>query len=182
MKQSYPDFAEVAKFHGHSCPGLAMGYKLTVAALERLNKLRAADEEIVAVVENDACGTDAVQYISGCTFGKGNFIFKDFGKMVYTFICRESGKAIRASRNPKFLEKIGKVEMSRQEMIEVILKSSTQEFAKLEEIEFELPPKARLYKNIICDECGETAMETRIKEIDGKNLCIPCFQKKGESN
>ena len=88
----FATFDEVAKFHGHKCPGLAMGYKLTISALTKLNKFRAEDEEIVAIVENDACGTDAVQYLSGCTFGKGNFIFNDYGKMIYTFLCRESGK------------------------------------------------------------------------------------------
>ncbi len=35
---------------------------------------RAVDEEIVAVVETDACFSDAVQVMTGCTFGKGDFI------------------------------------------------------------------------------------------------------------
>ncbi|MCF7794125.1 MAG: TraR/DksA C4-type zinc finger protein [Candidatus Cloacimonetes bacterium] len=172
----YPKFEEVVKFHGHSCPGLAMGYKLTLAALEKLNKLRAEDEEIVAIVENDACGTDAVQFISGCTFGKGNFIFKDHGKMVYTFICRKSGRAIRASRNPDFLNRVKKEESSREELINQILESKSEDFANLEEISIELPPEAKLYKNIVCEECGETAMETRIRKRDGRKLCIPCAE------
>lgn len=174
MKFQYND---VVKFHGHSCPGLAMGYRLTLAALEKLNTMRSEDEEIVAIVENDACGTDAVQFLSGCTFGKGNFIFKDHGKMVYTFICRKNGKAIRASRNPDFLQKVKNNGMSREEMIEAILSSSSCDFAKLEEIEIELPPKAKLYQNIICDECGETAMETRINLVNDRKLCIPCTNK-----
>ena len=167
-------YLEVVKFHGHSCPGLAMGYKLTIAALNKLNKLRAEDEEIVAIVENDACGTDAVQFLSGCTFGKGNFIFRDHGKMVYTFICRESRKAIRVSRKPDFLVNLRDDNLSREDRIRKILSSSNNEFVELKEIEIELPPRARLYQNITCEECGETAMETRIKDIDGKQLCIPC--------
>ena len=35
--------------------------------------------------------------MTGCTFGKGNFIFKDYGKQVYTFIRRSDGEAIRIS-------------------------------------------------------------------------------------
>lgn len=178
----YVTYENAVKFHGHSCPGLAMGYKLTIAALEKLHKLRSQDEEIVVIVENDACGTDAVQFISGCTFGKGNFIFKDHGKMVYTFICRESGKAIRASRNPAFLQKVKKEDMSREDMIPAILNSSAADFAILEEIDTELPPKAKLYKNIICEECGETAMETRIREINGRKLCIPCAKRIRKEN
>lgn len=170
-------YLEAVKFHGHSCPGLAMGYKLTIAALTKLNKLRAEDEEIVAIVENDACGTDAVQYLSGCTFGKGNFIFKDYGKMVYTFICRESGEAVRASRKQEFSSKLNDETLSSEEKIKVILESTEDEFANLEKINIELPPKASLYQNITCEECGETAMETRIKDITGKKLCIPCAMR-----
>ena len=175
---NFTAYEEVVKFHGHSCPGLAMGYRLTIAALDKLDILRSEDEEIVAIVENNACGTDAVQYLSGCTFGKGNFIFHDYGKMVYTFICRKSGRAIRASRNPEFLKKVRKDETSREELIELILKSSDEDFATLEEVEMKLPPKAQLFQNVICQECGETAMETRIKEIDSSKLCIPCAEKK----
>jgi formylmethanofuran dehydrogenase subunit E len=79
-----------------------MGYRMTKAALDHLSIERAGDEELVAIVENDACGTDAVQFLSGCTFGKGNLIFKDYGKMVCTFYNRKSGKAIRISRPTKF--------------------------------------------------------------------------------
>ncbi|MCF7859379.1 MAG: TraR/DksA C4-type zinc finger protein [Candidatus Cloacimonetes bacterium] len=175
MKKNFPPYDEVVKFHGHSCPGLATGYKLTTLAFEKLNELRSQDEEIVAIVENDACGTDAVQYISGCTFGKGNFIFKDHGKMVYTFICRKSGKAVRASRNPVFRKKVGN--LTRDEMINAILSASAQEFVKLEETSGKVPVKAQLYKNLTCEECQETVMETRIKEINGRKLCIPCANK-----
>ena len=92
-------FNEVVEFHGHACPGLAVGYRMTREAMEYLNNnYRAEDEELVAIVENDACGTDAVQYLSGCTFGKGNFIFQDHGKMVYSFYFRKTGKAVRISR------------------------------------------------------------------------------------
>jgi len=72
-------FAAVVRFHGHLCPGLAIGYRMTRAALAALGAGRAEDEDLVAVVENDACGVDAVQYLSGCTFGKGNLIFRDVG-------------------------------------------------------------------------------------------------------
>ena len=177
FNMKFAAYDEVVKFHGHSCPGLAMGYKLTVAALNKLNSLRSEDEEIVAIVENDACGTDAVQYLSGCTFGKGNFIFKDYGKMVYTFFCRNSGKAIRASRNPEFLMQVRKNETTREEMIKFILESKDEDFAKMKEVNIELPPKAQLHENIVCDKCGETVMETRIREIDNQNLCIPCAEK-----
>ena len=88
------NFDDTIKFHGHACPGLAIGYRVASLALKELG-LRARDEELVAIVENNSCAVDAIQLICGCTFGKGNFIFKDFGKQVYTFIRRPQTEAIR---------------------------------------------------------------------------------------
>ncbi|MDI6728645.1 MAG: formylmethanofuran dehydrogenase subunit E family protein, partial [Thermodesulfovibrionales bacterium] len=91
-------FDDVVKFHGHSCPGLAFGYRVAVAAVKELNMENISeDEEVVAIVENDLCAVDAIQVLTGCTFGKGNLIFKDYGKQVYTFMKRPSGDAIRIS-------------------------------------------------------------------------------------
>jgi formylmethanofuran dehydrogenase subunit E len=47
-----------------------------------------SDEEIVCVTENDARGVDAVQLITGCTFGKGNLLYKGTGKMAFSFYNR----------------------------------------------------------------------------------------------
>ena len=60
------------------------------------------DEEIVAIVENNSCAVDAVQVLTGCTFGKGNLLFKDHGKQVYTFINRNTNDAVRVSLNDSF--------------------------------------------------------------------------------
>ena len=45
-------------FHGHSCPGLAIGFRAATLALELLGLEEGArDEELVCVTENDACGS-----------------------------------------------------------------------------------------------------------------------------
>jgi formylmethanofuran dehydrogenase subunit E len=88
-------FEDAVRFHGHSCPGLAIGYRMTVAGLAALEQARAGDEELVAIVENDACGVDAVQVVAGCSFGKGNLVFRDVGKPVYTFFSRATGRGVR---------------------------------------------------------------------------------------
>jgi len=69
-------YEEIIQFHGHECPGLAIGYRMAIAAMENLESFRADDEELVAIVENDACGVDALQCVTGCTFGKGNLLFR----------------------------------------------------------------------------------------------------------
>lgn len=67
-------FQKCVELHGHLCPGLAFGFQAAMAGMDFLSEVRALDGEIVAIVETDACGTDAIQVITGCTFGKGNFI------------------------------------------------------------------------------------------------------------
>jgi formylmethanofuran dehydrogenase subunit E len=37
------------------------------------------------------------------------------------------------------------------------------------------PRKARIHASFTCAECGEAAMETRIRRLDGRELCQPCF-------
>jgi hypothetical protein len=50
-------------FHGHWCPGLAIGVRAAELALEEVGK--ADDEDIVAIVETDMCAVDAIQYSGG---------------------------------------------------------------------------------------------------------------------
>lgn len=169
------DYKEVVKFHGHSCPGLAIGYRMTLAALDYLDITKAKDEELVALVENDACGTDAVQFISGCTFGKGNFIFRDYGKMVYIFYSRKSNRAVRTSRKTE-AKRIFEGQ-TREEMIETILNSPISQIINCEEIDIEAPEYAELVPTIVCSKCGETVMETKIRNWHGNGICIPCFNK-----
>ena len=80
-------------FYGHWCPGLAVGMRASELALKEIGK--ASDEEIVAVVETDMCAVDAIQYLTGCTLGKGNLIYKDYGKSAFAFHRRRDSKAIR---------------------------------------------------------------------------------------
>ncbi len=91
----YPnsDFARCIQFHGHTCPGLAIGFKAAVALMGRLGVNRAPDEELIAIVETDACGADAIQVMTGCTFGKGNFVFKNYGKHASSLMDRKKKKA-----------------------------------------------------------------------------------------
>ncbi len=78
------DWEDCIAFHGHECPGLAIGFRMAHAARTRLGIISAHDEELVCVTENDACGVDAIQFLLSCTLGKGNLIFRDRGKHAFT--------------------------------------------------------------------------------------------------
>jgi formylmethanofuran dehydrogenase subunit E len=190
-------------FHGHSCPGLAIGIRAAELALKEIG--RAPDEEIVAVVETDMCAVDAIQYLTGCTFGKGNLIFKDYGKNAFTFYRRSDGKAIRLVRRPSsfgsvppsqtsgdlgsLLSKLNKKLLEKQltdeeqkiwqetrgAIIQRIMESPLEDLFEVKTPSDPVPPKARILDSLICASCGEQVMETRTRRFHDQVLCIPCF-------
>lgn len=158
------------EFHGHECPGLAIGYKACEAAVEKMNIRFSADEEIVCVTENDACGVDAVQVVTGCTFGKGNLIYRDTGKMAFSFFNRANGESLR------MILKTAAKKMSRQEHQNYLLNAPVDEIFAFSKPVFRLPEKARLFATITCEVCGEGAPEHKIRLMDGQKVCLDCFK------
>lgn len=165
-------YEEIIAFHGHSCPGIAIGYRMAQAALHALAEARAEDEEIVAIVENDACGVDALQCLTGCTFGKGNFIFRDYGKQVYTLFSRKTKQGVRVVFNEDKIPET--VRKDRQKFIDWILGADEKDVVTVREVTIDEPERAVIRKSVLCARCGERVMETRTKEVGGRLLCIPC--------
>lgn len=157
------------EFHGHECPGLAMGFKACEAAMGKMNITFSIDEGMVCVTENDTCGVDAIQVITGCTFGKGNLLYKGTGKMAFSFFNRNTGESIRLVLKPS------KKEMDRKQRQDFILNSPVSEVFDFKEPHFELPEKARLFNTIVCEKCGEGAPEHKIRINEGEKVCMDCF-------
>jgi len=186
---------QTIKFHGHSCPGLALGIRASEWALAEFG--RAVDEDIVAVVETDMCAVDAVQFLTGCTFGKGNLIYMDYGKNAFTFYRRSDGKAIRIVGKSKVLgdqddefvelrkkmikEDLDPDEKKRLKEVTAVRTKRIMD-ARLEEILEEkpaqglMPRKARILESLICQNCGEATMESRTRRLLDKTLSRPCFE------
>ncbi len=193
---------QTISFHGHSCPGLAIGIRTAELARERLNIHQSG--AALCVTETDMCGVDAIQFLTGCSFGKGNLVHRDFGKSAFTFYDRETGKGFRAlfldtpdQRNPseetanQTRELMAKdlkgeatpdeqtlVQQRRDQRIKDIMDASLEDLFAVEDIDVPPVRPARILKSITCDSCGEKTMETRIRLFEGKSLCIPCFLEK----
>jgi formylmethanofuran dehydrogenase subunit E len=168
-------YEEIVGFHGHECPGLAIGYRMAVAAMENLGTSRAPDEELVAIVENDACGVDALQCVTGCTFGKGNFLFHDYGKQVYTLYSRSSQTGVRVHFHGKGIPE--DVRGNRSSFMEWILSAPNEAMLSMNRISIPEPEPAQTRKSISCAFCGESVMESRIRKLHGKPACIPCYEE-----
>ncbi len=189
----------IVDFHGHMCPGLAMGIRAAEVALAEIGP-HSVDEEVVAIVETDMCGVDAVQFLTGCTFGKGNLVHRDHGKNVYTFIRRSDGRAVRVSTRPSAfgppdIERDALFERMRsgtataddeqrlddlmRERSERLLGAPLDELYDVREVEVAMPATARVHQSVDCAACGEATMETRVRRLEGRGLCPPCFEAAG---
>jgi formylmethanofuran dehydrogenase subunit E len=190
---------KVAHFHGHLCPGLALGYRVAILARKEFN-LRSEDEELVAIVENDSCAVDAIQFLNGATFGKGNLIFQDHGLHAYTFFERHSGKQIRVElkadifndstkQRHELMQKVSEniplsdeekaiLSKSRQEFMKKILSMTDKELFNVKKVHIEVPEKARVFQSVKCASCGLMVMETRVRVFNQSFYCIPCWENK----
>ena len=131
---------KAVRFHGHICPGLAMGVLAAKYILEHGFKY-SHDEELVAVVENDNCSIDAIQVLLGTTYGKGNLIHLDYGKNNYTIYNRSQKKAIKLSQK---LRRKDQGDLSLQERLNYLLESNPEDIFKIEEVAFNPPSKSQI--------------------------------------
>lgn len=162
---------ETIKFHGHSCPGLTIGIR--AAELARLELDIHETDNTLCVTETDMCGVDAIQYLTGCSYGKGNLVHRDFGKSAFTFFNKDTGKGFRAVFNDDIVPR----DLEKKERIAGLLAADLNQLFKTTEIETPPVRPARILKSIPCEACGEKTMESRIRLFDGRQLCIPCFKK-----
>lgn len=181
-------------FHGHWCPGLALGVRAAEWALAEVGSSH--DEEVVAVTETDMCAVDAVQFLTGCTFGKGNLLFVDHGKVAFSFFRRRDGKGFRILKRPEdapedpgaeaLRKRIAAEEASeedrrrwealRKARCDALLAADLDAIFSVTAVPYRLPERARLLRTLCCDACQEPFMETRGRLFQGKTLCLPCFE------
>lgn len=191
------DFEDAVRFHGHACPGLAFGFRAAEVGMAELGCTPSRDEELIAICENRSCAVDAIQVLSGCTMGKGNLLFEEYGKQVYTFVRRATGEAVRLAvvwqglaedengaavwkkfsagdRSPEVLRHIRN---RKAQKIQAIRQAAPEELFAISRLTLQVPPAAVVYPSLRCDACGEKVMEPMARREGGRVLCIPCAQK-----
>ncbi len=194
----YPyDFEKCVEFHGHVCPGLAIGYCAAKAGLSALGVNHSEDEEVVAIVENDSCAVDAIQVITGCTFGKGNLFFRDWGKQVFTFFDRSRAKAVRIALQSRDLihnEERRRLRMKidqraatkedeeryrdlKEEGVLEIIQRDPKDFFKVEYVDIPEPEEAKIVETTKCALCGEETMTSKMVQSDQGKICTGCKLK-----
>ena len=156
-------------FHGHTCPGIAIGYRAALYAMELLGLEFSNDEQVVCITENDACGVDAIQAILGCSVGKGNLLFHLRGKQAFSFYRRSTGQSVRLVLNPRPRG------LSREDSLRWILEKPAEELFTIKEPTIALPESARIFDSYVCDCCGEVTGANWIRLSGDKKLCLDCY-------
>lgn len=194
-------------FHGHYCPGISLGVLAATELMRRCGDTTDGLEDTIAVVETNSCFSDAIQYVTGCTFGNNSLVYRDLGKTACSLVGR-SGKGIRASVAADFRQTLQKdfpeyfslfekviCRSERDEETVLAFKRASMEasFAMLDndisellhftDISIELPGYAPIVETLLCRGCGEGFMATRSGKDGDLPLCITCAKAKfGELN
>ncbi|MCH7510760.1 MAG: molybdopterin-guanine dinucleotide biosynthesis protein B [Chloroflexi bacterium] len=174
--------AEAGRMHGHLCPGQVLGVRMAILGCERLGifdpKL---SKRLIAFVETDRCGADAVQTVTGCTLGKRTLKFVDYGKLAATFLDTETGRAVRVAARESARgasERFAPEELDpHQAQLRAYKALPDDELFAVEEVrvalsEADLP--GRPHRRVVCDSCGEEVNDGRDVSEGGRTHCRAC--------
>ena len=198
MNAEYFDVA--LKFHGHKCPAMPMGLRAGVAAMKALGVERSKDKELFVESETGkghaaGCFLDGIMAATGCTYGKANIQKLYYNKMAFTLVDAATGRAVRVSLKPEFLEKAlnSPFVQKRKEgvlpqdipfditdpLVERILGLPEQEFLNISEIFHKEVKKGQTSFEVKrCSGCGEATFVNKLTEkADKRLLCVPCDAK-----
>lgn len=101
-------YLEAVRFHGHSGPLLALGYKAGKYAMERLKPQKMLDIKCsVKTIEKKpyTCIIDGIQCSTYCTVGKGNIKIEGISdeRVEITFRCKE--REVMLTLKPRILKR-----------------------------------------------------------------------------
>jgi formylmethanofuran dehydrogenase subunit E len=116
---------------------------------------------------------DAVQVLTGCSLGKGNLLFRERGKMAFSFFNRTTGKNLRMV----FKLAVSRKDIGLKELQQMILETDPSELFHCTQPTFCVPEKARSFDSLTCEQCGENAVEHLIRLHEGKKICLDCFER-----
>lgn len=189
--------AQAVVFHGHLCPGLAMGLRAAEIVLREVGR-RTEDEEIFAVVETDQCAVDAIQFLVGCTVGRGMLIQLDYGKNAYSFYRPRDGKSFRIVSRPDAAGPLSEEheQLWVKQRARTLTPADKKRFWELQNARARVilalpleevytftdapplgPRPPRTGPFLTCESCGEKVMEARTQRANHRVLCRACAEQ-----
>ncbi|MGI6096900.1 MAG: FmdE family protein [Dethiobacteria bacterium] len=185
---------QTVDFHGHICPGIAVGFRASVLALAKFERpVRKLGETHIAICENNVCGVDGVQFVTGCTLGNDGLLIDNKGKFAFSWVNKKSGKGLRIilkaplwlSNEPLRLHRKVKegtaTAAEKERFFELrekrgneLMELADKELLEIQELEMQIPGKPRLFPFVTCARCGEPFMEPWAGIEEGQIICKAC--------
>jgi formylmethanofuran dehydrogenase subunit E len=182
------------EFHGHICPGIAVGYRAALYAARLLGmEGKRLDSSHFVIAYNNVCGLDGIQVITGCSIGNAGLFIDNRGKQAFSFISKKDGKGIRLalavplwlSDEPVALHhKVRQGVATEEEKRDFIAQRERRGFEMLDYADEEMffvseaaaepDTAARLHPAERCETCGENVMVPWMTEKEGKRVCPDC--------
>jgi formylmethanofuran dehydrogenase subunit E len=192
----YQILSDTLRFHGHRCWASVAGVRVGLAALRALDVKRSGGTQLYAIIETGEehggmCFGDGVQYITGCTFGKGNIRKNPLGKLAVTLIDKDGERAVRVSYKPTLQKQIAESAFMQQraagispdeipeedqmELVNLVWNAPESDILAVGPV-FEYPynwlPEVMGFAK--CDQCGELVAHAYRRVVGDKIVCIPC--------
>lgn len=177
------------EFHGHLCGGQIIGVKMAMAGLREIGieDPKGKDrKDLIVLVEIDRCATDAIITVTGCRVGRRSLKVLDYGKMAATFVNMKTGRAVRINATAESRRRAEELEGEliptygvENAFCEALVRMSEEELFKIREVEVRLRPQdlpGEPLDIVICEECGETVLDMREVEKQGRLLCKTCAE------
>lgn len=76
---------QVIDFHGHTCPGVALGYRVAQLAQREMGIRPTPDSECLVKAFTQSCAVDAFQILNRATIGRRALIIKETKQPIYQF-------------------------------------------------------------------------------------------------
>lgn len=177
-------------FHGHLCGGQIIGVKMAMAGLREIgitDPKGKNSKDLIIFVEIDRCATDAILSVTGCRPGRRSLKILDYGKMAATFVHLKTGKAVRVNTTTASRQKAESLSVeltptygAKKAFCEALLRIPEEELLQIQEVFVSLKPEdlpGQPVNVVTCDQCGESVLDMREVNLDGKTLCRPCAQQ-----
>ena len=188
------EFQGVVQFHGCYCLDIAMGYRVAKALMREMGTDMDDMKAVFAQVGTPTCAVDAIQKVTGCTFGKRNLLLREAGKSVFILQNAKTGRAVRAychywdgfdhsdlrarrkEANAPGASAAAKAALQEalDEHIAAILSAPETTLFRIERVQVAAPPKSSKYASEPCAQCGEYTNVGLLTDQGGRKVCPEC--------
>lgn len=165
----------------HSCADSILGVRMAICGcrLTGIDPSKAEDRKnLIVFLEMDRCASDSIAMVTGCSLGRRNLKYFDFGVLAASFLNTKTGAAARlvAKESPRelsaALKEGGKPGQEPYKTLPDESLFTIQSGLKIDMDFYSQPGVPK--KHVACENCGVVVNDNRQVVKGGKVLCKPC--------